>query len=196
MRFSNDKETEIETWTEIQLETALTSASEAMQVQAFYYLDGELLAYSPIETYRDSALHILGLHWFQLISDIMPHTWVVKLKATGGTVTINPAGVHTVIKGQGLAKQAAWDGTISVTDVVGYAYLDGLEMASISENFTAQLQTPKGINFIEVIPTEEITILEAAGVTDELNIEINYHPAVPFVGEQYTGEPITGNAII
>ena len=195
LRFSNNKETTIETWTEIQLETMLGIGSDSVSVQAFYYFDGELVAYSPIETYHDSAPHILGLHWFQYITEIMPHTWAIKLQATGGSISIDPANVHTLIKGQGMSRFEAWDGTISVSDVVGFAYLDGLEAAAISEEFSITTQTPTTITISEMIPVEELK-LEAVAISEEFTIELKYHDAVPFVGEQYTGEPITASAII
>lgn len=183
VRFSNDKETEIETWTEIQLETELNSASEAMQVQAFYYLDGDLLAYSPIETYRDSALHILGLHWFQLISDTMPHTWVVKLKATGGTVTINPAGVHTVIKGQGLAKQAGWDGTISASDNIGSVIIAGFTVPEFTDVLNINLQIPETLTGADTVSAVPFELVTTPAITDEIDINIKYVDSVLFAGE-------------
>ena len=185
VRFTNDKATTIETWTEVQLETTLDAGQTSMQVQAYYYLDGVLVAYSPIETYTDSAKHILGLHWFQFINEVMPHTWVVKLRATNGTVDIDINDVHTLLKGQGLNSEQAWDGTITVEDVVGYAYLEGLYPSTISSNLTVQFHVPRPITLVEVVGTSELN-LDTSSKTDETVVDIRYVDMSIYLGEGYS----------
>lgn len=184
VRFSNDKETTVETWTEINLETALDVGQTAMTVQAFYYMDGVLVAYSPIETYSDSAKHILGLHWFQLISEVMPHTWTVKLLSTNGTVSIDASNVHTLLKGQGLNTEQAWDGTITVEDVVGYGYLEGLTTPNVSTNLTITMQIPQAITLLEVVTIASLNI-DTSTITDNVTCDVRYADSNVYVGESY-----------
>lgn len=184
VKFTNEKETTVETWTEVQLETLLGVGQTSMTVQALYYLDGVLVAYSPIETYTDSAKHLLGLHWFQYVNTVMPHDWTVKLVSNNGTVTIDANNIHTLLKGQGLSTAQAWDGTITVADVVGCGYLDGLTPSTISTMLTLTFQIPKPINFTEVYTVSGLVI--SHGVTgDDVNVDVRYNDSNIYVGESY-----------
>lgn len=117
--FTASKETDVEVWHELLLETALTDPS--MTVEAVYYLDGIELSRHPIETYTDSAKHIMTLNYCMGV-DEGNHRWEVYLTATGGTATLDVEDGISVLKGQGLVKGDTWDGVIILADEVAFVY--------------------------------------------------------------------------
>ena len=117
--FTAEKETDVEVWHELLLETSLVDPS--MTVDAVYYLDGVELTRRPIETYTDSADHILTLNYCMGV-DEGNHRWEVYLTATGGTVTLDAEDAISVLKGQGLVKGDTWDGVIILADEVAFVY--------------------------------------------------------------------------
>ena len=117
--FTAEKETDVEVWHELLLETSLVDPS--MTVEAVYYLDGVELTRRPIETYTDSADHILTLNYCMGV-DEGNHRWEVYLTATGGTVTLDAEDAISVLKGQGLVKGDTWDGVIILADEVAFVY--------------------------------------------------------------------------
>ena len=117
--FTAEKVTDVEMWHEVLLETSLSDPS--MTIEAVYYLDGIELSRRPIETYTDSANHILTLNYCIGV-DEGNHRWEVYLTATGGTATLDAEDGISVLKGQGLAKGDVWDGVIILADEVSYIY--------------------------------------------------------------------------
>ena len=117
--FTAEKVTDVEMWHEVLLETSLSDPS--MTIEAVYYLDGIELSRRPIETYTDSADHILTLNYCIGV-DEGNHRWEVYLTATGGTATLDAEDGISVLKGQGLAKGDVWDGVIILADEVAYVY--------------------------------------------------------------------------
>lgn len=138
--FTASKETDVEVWHELLLETALTDPS--MTVEAVYYLDGIELSRHPIETYTDSAKHIMTLNYCMGV-DEGNHRWEVFLTATGGTATLDVEDGISVLKGQGLVKGDTWDGVIILADEVAYIYAT-MDFAGVSELADASLPTHIG----------------------------------------------------
>ena len=138
--FTASKETDVEVWHELLLETALTDPS--MTVEAVYYLDGIELSRHPIETYTDSAKHIMTLNYCMGV-DEGNHRWEVYLTATGGTATLDVEDGISVLKGQGLVKGDTWDGVIILADEVAYIYAT-MDFAGVSELADASLPTHIG----------------------------------------------------
>jgi hypothetical protein len=117
--FTAEKVTDVEMWHEFLIDTALTDSS--MTLEAIYYLDGVELSRRPVETYSDTAEHILTLNYC-LGVDEGNHRWEVYLLATGGTATLDAEDGISVLKGQGLAKGDVWDGVIILADEVSFVY--------------------------------------------------------------------------
>lgn len=118
--FTASKETDVEIWHEYLITTELTDPS--MTVEAVYYLDGVELTRRPVETYADSADHILTLN-YAIAVDEGNHRWEVFLEAHGGTVTLDAEDAIAVLKGQGLVKGDTWDGVIILGDEVPYFHI-------------------------------------------------------------------------
>ena len=138
--FTAEKETDVEIWHEVLLETSLVDPS--MTVEAVYYLDGVELTRRPIETYTDSADHILTLNYCMGV-DEGNHRWEVYLTATGGTATLDAEDAISVLKGQGLVKGDTWDGVIILADEVAFVYAP-LIFAGVSALCDASLPTHIG----------------------------------------------------
>ena len=138
--FTAEKETDVEIWHEVLLETSLVDPS--MTVEAVYYLDGVELTRRPIETYTDSADHILTLNYCMGV-DEGNHRWEVYLTATGGTATLDAEDAISVLKGQGLVKGDTWDGVIILADEVAFVYAP-LIFAGVSTLCDASLPTHIG----------------------------------------------------
>ena len=115
--FTAEKVTDIEVWHEFLIDTALSDPY--MTVEAVYYLDGVQLSRRPVETYSDTAEHILTLNNCIGV-DEGNHRWEVYLIATGGTLTLDAEDAISVLKGQGLAKGDVWDGVIILADEISY----------------------------------------------------------------------------
>lgn len=114
--FTTNKETDVEVWHEIQLQTARTSGQDDMTVQAVYYLDENEISRKPIETFGDDAFHILDLHYMMNIEETGSHKWEVFLEASGGTAAIRANDAMAVLKGQGISKADGWTGVIILDD--------------------------------------------------------------------------------
>ena len=139
--FISNKKTNVEMWHEIQLETALGTGQSSMTVEAVYYMDGQEKSRHPIETFTDSAKHILDLHFFQWIDEPGSHTWQVFLEATGGTVSINSRDVFAVLKGQGLSNIDSWTGIIILDDAIPRLALE-IDPRAFTGAVTCSTQTP------------------------------------------------------
>ena len=114
--FNAVRQTEVEVWHEFQILTQLDPGETSMTVEAVYYLDGIEQDRRPVETYTDSAEHVLGLQYERPIDDPGPHTWEVYLVADGGTVALDIKDALSVLKGQGISKAEVWDGIIYLVD--------------------------------------------------------------------------------
>ena len=136
--FTASKVTDVEMWHEILLDTALSDSS--MTVEAIYYLDGVQLARRPVETYTDTAEHILTLNYCIGV-DEGNHRWEVCLLATGGTATLDAEDAISVLKGQGLEKGDTWDGVIILADEVSYMNMYAL-FGSCTEACSATTYVP------------------------------------------------------
>lgn len=127
--FVNAKETNMETWTQIQLQTELESGSEYMEVKATMILDGETILFTPTERINDSGLHLFHILWTEMLTDMTTHTWEVYLEASGGTITIEADNLRTVVKGQGISTSRDWDGFIDVEEQIPIV-TNGLQAAN------------------------------------------------------------------
>lgn len=115
--FTANRETEVEIWHEIQMLTHLDAGSSSMTIEAVYYMDQVEMTRHPIETYSDSAYHLLDLHYDRHILDGGTHTWEVFLEASGGTASMRINDILAVLKGQGLEKADGWSGIIILDDI-------------------------------------------------------------------------------
>ena len=139
--FTASKVTDVEMWHENLLTTSLGSGSSSMTVEAVYYLDGVELSRHPIETYSDSADHIMTLNYSASV-DQGNHRWEVYLLATGGTATLDAEDAISVLKGQGLEKGDTWDGVIILGDEVSVVYMH-ITALGLTESVATHIYDPE-----------------------------------------------------
>ena len=152
MRFATINAKVIKLLHEIQLDTTITSQDGVMTAKAYYYLDDDLLAYSPETTWDNDGMHLMHLiYWVQNLEGGRAYTWEVALELTGGTATIDRGWIHALLEAQGLVATEEWDGIIDVEDEYSltkhgsktFSYTDSLsftwydvERANITESFS------------------------------------------------------------
>lgn len=102
---------------EIDLNTEATSEDGIITCTVKYYLNGELLSYTPITTWNNDGMHLLPLMYFlNTLSSGERYDWIVTLTMSGGTATIGRENIHAVLQGQGLVAVEKWDGLLEVED--------------------------------------------------------------------------------
>ena len=178
--FIANKKTNVEMWHEIQLETTLDPGATEMTVEAVYYMDGHEQARHPVETFTDSADHLLDLHYFMWVDEPGSHTWEVYLEATGGTATIGQRDILAVLKGQGLSNIDSWTGIIILDDEVPRLALEILAR-SYSDAVTFDLQVPEQIVATDSVSRWPIE-MDARTFTETVSIVLEY-PVFGIVSE-------------
>lgn len=102
----------------------LSTFNDAVSTVTYYLDDEEVTERHPVETWQDGQ-HILGLRYaIQSLSSAV-HRFAVAITMNGGAMHIDPRGIHAIIIGQGMASEAAWDGTIEAEDKFDLFCLSG-----------------------------------------------------------------------
>ena len=102
---------------------------EPGDVDVYYYLNGEELAYVPTETYSEAGIHTLSLMYpIEGLEKDRKYRFVVKMKTSSG-LTIEPLSARTYVQGTGFDLTGEFDGYIEVSDeiyLIGFGYLGAL----------------------------------------------------------------------
>jgi hypothetical protein len=182
--FTAEKETDFDVWHEFLLTTQLGTGSDAVELEAIYYLDSVELARKPVETYEDEARHIMTLNYSEAVLD-GNHQWEVYLVASGGTATINTSDAIAVLKGQGLSNADTWDGIILLNDDVHIQLLT-IDSMMVSESVTVQHDVDVVlIDGLEDDITPEQMTIGALGLTENISITM-WQPTFVFEVEEST----------
>lgn len=134
IRFATVSPKVVNIWHEIELDVTANDPDGIVACQAIYYLNEELIAYSPVTTWNNDGLHLLHLLYF--IKELLGGTvyeWQVYLKMIGGTATIARGDIHASLYGQGLVASDTWDGYLDASDNI-VAYFDGGLSVDFTEN--------------------------------------------------------------
>lgn len=120
LRFGTVNPKIVNIWHEINLDvTADPNGDGVVTCQALYYLDDDLITYSPVTTWDNDGLHLLHLMYFiETLAQNSVHEWEVHLVLEGGTATIDVGDIHASLYGQGLVASDEWDGIIDADDVI------------------------------------------------------------------------------
>lgn len=134
IRFATINPKIINIWHEIELDvTADPEGDGVVTCQAYYYIDGTLVTYSPITTWNNDGYHLLHLMYFirELVGG-QAYEWKVVLKMSGGSATIARGDIHASLYGQGLVAADSWDGNLEASDVIT-AIFDGGFVINIAD---------------------------------------------------------------
>lgn len=174
IRFATINPKIINIWHEIELDvTADPEGDGVVTCQAYYYIDGTLVTYSPITTWNNDGYHLLHLMYFirELVGG-QAYEWKVVLKMSGGSATIARGDIHASLYGQGLVAADSWDGNLEASDVIT-AIFDGGFVINIADIPVI------GFEDVSIIstPNDVITAIFAGGMT------VNFTETIQFFHE-------------
>lgn len=171
INFTTTKQTDVEIWHEIQLETDLDFDAPNMTVTAAYFLDGVEMARHPVETFTDDGKHIVDLHFETPIEVIGSHVWEVYLETSGGAASIRENDILALLKGQGIAKGDAWTGVIILDDE-----FPAVDIITAAETFTdsavVSLQVPERIQAADSVPAFSMAFFMFEAITENISISM------------------------
>ena len=197
--FGNSSETDVDIWHEFKLDTTVTDGST--RFYAYYYLDGELQNYQPIDTVSENGYHILGLNYH--ITGLQAnsrHTWRVDLKAEGGTAVLDAGDAHITLSGLSLGASSEWNGIIEASDRIPRCILTGMDTAEIAESLQLTQQVPIGphgsAQVSDIIQDTNPNSIQLVNIIAEGILTVTSPEWFVFAGEGlYTGDKITTGLI-
>lgn len=194
IRFATAKTTDVDIWHEFKILTTKNEESDRIICKAFYYLNGELIAYQPIETWAIDGYHILGLQYHLAnISNETQNVWEVFLSLEGGEGTIGVGDSNVVLGGQGMVAEKEWNGLIEIEQ--------NIKRFNILANAPLPFRDEVSLNFIvdsrysfsESIPEEDISRLINLPMSANCYVSlalIDYFNMMASPSEIYSGSDI------
>lgn len=108
--------TDVDLWHEVKWNIT-RSGDEPVDITYYYYLDGVLFDYEPIDKFGfdgyDTEAHPFYL---QGVTGGQIHYWEVKAKLNSGSAVANVGDIHAELRGQRLVGETRFDGFIEVAD--------------------------------------------------------------------------------
>ena len=176
IRFATVSPKIVNIWHEVKLDVEALDDTEPIKCTARYYLNDDLIAYTPVTTWNNDGFHLLHLLYFlNELESSTPYSWKVTLELENATGEIALGDVHASLYGQGLVATDKWNGLIEVSDSfslrLGSHYYTSFEdqtpiisnpesmpdAPAISESFSLRLGSHYGTNI-----TDNVTVtLEA-----------------------------------
>ena len=114
--FATADMTDVDLWHEVKWNIT-RSGDEPVDITYYYYLDGVLFDYEPIDKFGfdgyDTEAHPFYL---QGVIGGQIHYWEVKAKLNSGSAVANVGDIHAELRGQRLVGETRFDGFIEVAD--------------------------------------------------------------------------------
>lgn len=169
LRFTAAQQTTVKILHEFIMDmTSDLSADGSYEVK--YYLDGELVSYSPYERiqgiYGASSGNTdfsICRDFFYIVKDVeagQSHTWEVKIITHGiSSTTIDVNHAHVTLEGQRLYGEKYWGGYIDAKDNISVAPFGYLGLVSITETPVVSFQSvlfPSNSDNIGYLPTDDL----------------------------------------
>lgn len=114
--FATADMTDVDLWHEVKW-NIMRSGDEPVDITYYYYLDGVLFDYEPIDKFGfdgyDTEAHPFYL---QGVTGGQIHYWEVKAKLNSGSAVANVGDIHAELRGQRLVGETRFDGFIEVAD--------------------------------------------------------------------------------
>lgn len=114
--FTTADMTDVDLWHEVKW-NIMRSGDEPVDITYYYYLDGVLFDYEPIDKFGfdgyDTEAHPFYL---QGVTGGQIHYWEVKAKLNSGSAVANVGDIHAELRGQRLVGETRFDGFIEVAD--------------------------------------------------------------------------------
>lgn len=160
--FATVEDTTATVWTEIQAAYTLDDEDTPMEVTVHYYLNGEEIAYTPIQTIGESGIHTDCYNYvLPGIQGGMRNEWTVTIECNGGTADINRNGVHVCLSGQGLVGEEAFLGIIEVSDTMPLFVVEAIEAGEFADSVSFALNNVDAIQ-----ATDNFSVLNVGGTAE------------------------------
>ena len=174
IRFATISPKIITLWHEIDLDvTADPEGDGIVTCQALYYLNDDLISYSPVTTWNNDGYHLLHLLYFlQNLVSGTPYTWEVHLIIKGGTATIGRGDIHASLYGQGLVASDEWDGYIEAEDSISVSFNGNSIVSGISESVVMEFQDVESISASDIVTASFVGGLSVGNISDSVSIEM------------------------
>lgn len=125
---------------EVDLPVYLKEDGTVTAYVTYEFNDNEILTHYPTETWH-SGKHILSLYY--PIKELIPNitnTFNVYLRLEGGSGAVESGGCLASISGQAMAAAAAWDGKISIDEMMpGFALSNRLRVSGYQEEVSYEM---------------------------------------------------------
>lgn len=147
-----------------------------------YYLDDELLPYSPYERVGAVSGLIQGnptdlsitRDFFYILKDVepnIPHTWEVKIIAHGiDSITVDVDHAHVTLEGQRMYAETYFDGLIEAEDILNITPLGHLSAVAMTDSVLVKLADAAIAIGQDDIPIYDLSHLRAKPMTDSVQI--------------------------
>lgn len=158
--FATVKPKTVKTLTEVNLDLTITdTVNEKASCQVFYYLNGNLISYSPVETWNEDGKHILSLMYpLETLAGDSSYDFDVRIELTGGEAIIAVGDIHCLLEGQGLVAVDEFNGTIKCTDEFEAVYL-GQNVVSLIDTFDLSTEG-QGETYYRLTEDGDVRIVE------------------------------------
>ena len=160
----------------------LANLAQNCSYSILYYLDDELLTYSPYEqiggivsvTPGTSTELSITRDFFYILKNVepnIPHTWEVKIIAHGiDSVTVDVDHAHVTLEGQRLYAETYFDGLIEAEDILNITPLGHLSAVAMTDSVSIKLADAAIAIGQDDIPIYDLSHLKAKPMTDSVQI--------------------------
>lgn len=192
IRFATETTSDVDIWHEFKLDTLMLDGSDRIVGKVFYYLNGEMVTYQPIETWAIDGYHILNLNYHLAnIENTSSNLWEVFLELEGGAGSIGIGDANVVLGGQGMAGSDEWNGLLELEESFGSYMVKGLEFESFVDDLDFKLVNNSRFIFDESINGVGVKALEVVGFGGNLFVsfeELDYFTRMSSAPEAYAGD--------
>lgn len=169
MRFATINAKIIKLLSEVQLDVEAEAGGDGIvTATVYYYLDNDLLSYSPVTTWDNDGIHLMNLlYWLQNLEGGRAYTWEVALEINGGTATIDREWIHALLEAQGLVAEEEWDGLLEAEDVIT-AHTGGSMHTTFTEEVAMANYNVDRLSASDVVSAHTGGAMHALGISENV----------------------------
>lgn len=174
-KFASIKNKTVALFHEINLDVAATEGSDGIiTCQVEYYLNHELIDYSPVATWNNDGKHILSLMYFLTpLAGGSTNDWQVKLTLHGATGTIAIGSARAMIQGQGIVQEKEWEGQIEIEEQIPFYTINGLGALAIAASTTQRVIAVTSSTASEQVEQLEINAMSTEAINDTIYLSMS-----------------------
>lgn len=156
-----------------------------------YYYDGIIEPYSPVETWDEDGYHTIHYgYYLPSVSTDITHTFKATLELNHGSAIISTNDITMIVRGQALAADSGYDGTIKVEDKIGTYEFEALTVIDITDDVEIVMADVFNVEITDEARPADIEPLTPVSVTEEVSI-ILHSLAFAFITEDGEDKFIT-----